>query len=93
MTEKTTEKKSVPVTEKVCGKCKRKLPASDFWKMKNSKDGLQPQCKDCQMGREPGTAKPKKEKVVKAKIVSTKKVVKPKAAKKIEPVSTEPVVT
>ena len=79
MTEKTTKKESVPVTEKVCGKCKRKLPAKEFWKMTNSKDGLQPQCKDCQMGREPGTKPapkkekaPKKDKVVKAKIVSKK---------------------
>jgi hypothetical protein len=44
----------VKVTEKECGKCKRVLPVANFWKMRTSKDGLQPACKDCQMGVEFG---------------------------------------
>jgi hypothetical protein len=45
----------VKVHEKTCGKCQRNLPAKDFWKMRTSKDGLQPQCKDCQLGTPLGT--------------------------------------
>lgn len=38
------------VQEKKCGKCQMVHPANDFWKMRTSKDGLQPQCKYCQLG-------------------------------------------
>jgi hypothetical protein len=53
MTKETEAKTVTPVMEKKCPKCGRTLPAADFWKMKNSKDGLQPQCKDCQMTKNP----------------------------------------
>lgn len=33
--------------EKVCGKCKRVLPTSEFWQNKTNKDGLQDWCNDC----------------------------------------------
>ena len=32
---------------KICSKCKRELPLSNFYKSKNSKDGYQNQCKEC----------------------------------------------
>jgi hypothetical protein len=42
-------------TTKICHKCKRDLPITDFYKAKNSKDGLAPSCKDCQWGSPLGT--------------------------------------
>ena len=32
---------------KVCSKCKRELPISEFYKNKSRKDGLNAQCKNC----------------------------------------------
>jgi hypothetical protein len=71
-TEKTQNKSVEPIVvtvkEKKCGKCHVVKPASDFWKMRSSKDGLQPQCKPCQLGIAPTekpagtTSAPKKEK-------------------------------
>jgi hypothetical protein len=49
-TTKNTEPIIVTVEEKKCGKCLVVKPAKDFWKMRSSKDGLQPQCKNCQLG-------------------------------------------
>jgi len=49
----TTQGIQIKVAEKVCGKCKRLLPAKDFWGSRASKDGLQGACKDCQMVRHP----------------------------------------
>jgi hypothetical protein len=82
MANETTETKKTPanwrdlptievkVQEKECGKCNRTLPAKDFWKMRTSKDGLQPQCKDCQLGTPLGTntgeAEPKPKQAPKA---------------------------
>jgi RNase P subunit RPR2 len=81
MTEnRTKEEIPVSVKEKTCGKCKRTLPASDFWKARSSKDGLQPQCKDCQMGAEQGTYTGKKDKKP-AKAEKPKKEAKPKKVK------------
>lgn len=34
-------------TTKICSKCGRELPLSEFNKCKRNKDGLQPYCKDC----------------------------------------------
>ena len=53
----------VKTTEKKCGKCQAIRPAKDFWKMRTSRDGLQPQCKYCQLGTTPPEA-PKVEEVV-----------------------------
>lgn len=35
------------ITTKYCSKCKRQLPVTAFNKSKNSKDGLQSQCREC----------------------------------------------
>ena len=35
------------MTEKTCPKCKRVLPASQFYKNKSTKDGLSAHCKEC----------------------------------------------
>lgn len=32
---------------KVCTKCKRELPLSEFSRMKNGKNGLRPWCNEC----------------------------------------------
>lgn len=32
---------------KICAKCKRELPLSEFYKHCRTKDGLQGECKDC----------------------------------------------
>jgi predicted SprT family Zn-dependent metalloprotease len=45
----TTQGIEIKVATKVCGKCKRELPAKDFWGSRSSKDGLQGACKDCQL--------------------------------------------
>lgn len=34
-------------TTKICCKCRRELPVSEFYKAKNSKDGYQGVCKEC----------------------------------------------
>lgn len=36
------------VSTKVCPKCGRELPTSEFHRNKHNKDGLQDKCKDCQ---------------------------------------------
>jgi hypothetical protein len=51
----TTQGIQIKVAEKVCGKCKRTLPAKDFWGSRASKDGLQGSCKDCQLDTPLGT--------------------------------------
>jgi hypothetical protein len=51
----TTQGIQIKVAEKVCGKCKRLLPAKDFWGSRASKDGLQGACKDCQLETPLGT--------------------------------------
>ena len=56
----------VTVQEKKCGKCGVVKPASNFWKMRSSKDGLQPQCKNCQLGITDAEATKKAEKPAKA---------------------------
>lgn len=33
--------------EKTCTKCKRSQPTSEFYKQKNTKDGLKPSCRTC----------------------------------------------
>jgi len=40
------EESSVPT--KVCPKCGRELPTTEFYGKKHNKDGLQDKCKDCQ---------------------------------------------
>lgn len=40
------EESSVPT--KVCPKCGRELPTTEFYGNKHNKDGLQDKCKDCQ---------------------------------------------
>lgn len=35
---------------KVCYRCKRELPVSEFYKQKRQKDGLHPYCKVCCVG-------------------------------------------
>lgn len=42
------EKKESSVPTKVCPKCGRELPTSEFYGNKHNKDGLQDKCKDCQ---------------------------------------------
>lgn len=34
-------------TTKICGKCRRGLPVSEFYKASNRKDGYQSVCKEC----------------------------------------------
>lgn len=34
-------------TTKICGKCRRELPVSEFYKASNRKDGYQSVCKEC----------------------------------------------
>lgn len=36
---------------KTCYRCSRALPLSSFWKARNRPDGLQDQCKECQVAR------------------------------------------
>lgn len=40
--------KKVEVATKVCPKCGRELPTTEFYGNKHNKDGLQDKCKDCQ---------------------------------------------
>ena len=40
--------KDQDVSMKVCSKCGRKLPVSEFYAKKKSKDGFQNYCKECQ---------------------------------------------
>lgn len=40
--------KKAEVATKICPKCGRELPTSEFYGNKHNKDGLQDKCKDCQ---------------------------------------------
>jgi len=42
------QKEESSVTTKVCPKCGRELPTTEFYGNKHNKDGLQDKCKDCQ---------------------------------------------
>lgn len=68
------EESSVPT--KVCPKCGRELPTTEFYGNKHNKDGLQDKCKDCQRdwNREYNRRK-KVERMKSEDKVETKKVV------------------
>lgn len=68
------EESSVPT--KVCPKCGRELPATEFYGNRHSKDGLQDKCKDCQREWNREYVKRKKAERMKSEYkVETKKVV------------------
>lgn len=37
----------IELNEKICGTCRKRLPASSFHLKREAKDGLQPSCRDC----------------------------------------------
>lgn len=47
-TKHTMEEEKAKEQTKVCKRCGRDLPASEFYTHKNRKDGLQPYCRKCQ---------------------------------------------
>lgn len=47
---------------KVCSKCGRELPQSEFYKKSDSKDGLQSRCKECAIKSSSEYAKKSREK-------------------------------